>query len=39
LPGGAGGAEIAVHKINQIMPELHRQRLIQPKLVANLIVG
>ena len=39
LAGGAGRAEVAVGKVNQIVPELHRQRAIEPELVANLIIG
>ena len=38
LSGGAGGAQITVGKVLQVVPELHGQGTIQPKLVANLIV-
>ncbi|MOA27356.1 hypothetical protein D3C78_1482280 [compost metagenome] len=39
LAGGAGGAEIAMGQSLQIVPELHRQRAIQAKLLFYLLIG
>ena len=39
LAGSAGDAKIAMGQVDQVVPELHRQRLVETQLMANLVIG
>ncbi len=39
LAGGAGDAKIAMGQVDQVVPELDRQRLVETQLMANLVVS